>query len=111
MANDDIGNASIFNNGRIISASRAVNLGGVFGTLTNTGLITTTANPRNGTVYGDESLQNFEIHNTSSGIIDVGVGNNGDAISLELGANLFGACYFDFSLQTFIKILIRNTCF
>ncbi|BAZ11403.1 hypothetical protein NIES4071_32290 [Calothrix sp. NIES-4071] len=93
LANDDVASASIFNNGTIRSASRAVNLGGVFGTLTNTGLITTTANPRNGTVYSDESLQNFEIKNTSSGVIDVGVGNNGDAISLELGASLSGSVF------------------
>ena len=60
-----------------------MNLGGADNRLVNEGLITTTADPRNGTVYGDITALNIEIENR--GLIDVGEGNNGDAISLELG--------------------------
>ena len=90
VANGDRAFAQIINrrHGTITSESRAVNLGGVGGVLDNRGLITTSADPRNGTVYGDVTADNIFIFN--SGVIDVGEGNNGDAISLELGNSING---------------------
>lgn len=90
IANGDQAFGQIFNYGTITSESRAVNIGGFGGLLDNRGLITTTADPRNGTVYGDVTGQNIFIINRHSGVIDVGEGNNGDAISLELGADVNG---------------------
>ncbi len=88
IANGGVAMATIFNSGLITSTSRAVNLGGADNQLVNEGLITTTADPRNGTVYGDITALNIEIENR--GLIDVGLGNNGDAISLELGELVTG---------------------
>ncbi|MBE9138885.1 hypothetical protein IQ254_17085 [Nodosilinea sp. LEGE 07088] len=88
IANGGVAIATILNTGLITSTSRAVNLGGADNRLINEGLITTTADPRNGTVYGDVTALNIEIEN--HGLIDVGSGNNGDAISLELGAEVTG---------------------
>ncbi|MEM6521457.1 MAG: calcium-binding protein, partial [Cyanobacteria bacterium P01_C01_bin.70] len=90
VANGDRAFAQIFNryDGTITSASRAVNIGGVGAVLDNQGLIITSADPRNGTVYGDVTADNIFIFN--SGVIDVGEGNNGDAISLELGNSVDG---------------------
>ncbi|NEU74350.1 hypothetical protein PI95_017735, partial [Hassallia byssoidea VB512170] len=91
LADDNRASASIFNNGTISSGSRAINIGGVGGVVVNNNLIITTANPRNGTIYGDQTAQNVVIDNRSNGVVDVGVGNNGDAVSLELGANVNGS--------------------
>jgi Ca2+-binding RTX toxin-like protein len=91
IANGDTASARIYNTGTITSGSRAVNIGGVGGVLINEGLITGSADPRNGTVYGDVTARNIFIENRSSGIIDVGEGLNGDAISLELGAEVNGS--------------------
>lgn len=88
LANDDTASAEILNRGIIVSDSRAVNIGGVGGSLVNFGKITSSANPRNGTVYGDVTALNVEIEN--HGLIDVGAGHDGDAISLELGAQVNG---------------------
>jgi Ca2+-binding RTX toxin-like protein len=90
IANGDVASAEITNTGTITSASRAINIGAVGGVVYNKGFITTTADPRNGTIYGDVTAQNVFIYNYSDGIIDVGAGNNGDAISLELDANVNG---------------------
>ncbi|MGP1387326.1 MAG: beta strand repeat-containing protein [Thainema sp.] len=92
VANGDAAFAQIFNRpqGIITSESRAVNIGGIGALLDNRGLITTSADPRNGTVYGDVTAQNIFIVNRNSGVIDVGHGNNGDAISLELGSTVNG---------------------
>ncbi|OKH26825.1 hypothetical protein NIES593_01925 [Hydrococcus rivularis NIES-593] len=91
IANGDTASARIFNTGTITSGSRAVNIGGVGGVLINEGLITGSADPRNGTVYGDVTARNIFIENRSTGVIDVGEGLNGDAISLELGAEVNGS--------------------
>ena len=77
--------------GLITSASRAVNIGGDRNTIINRGLITTSADPRNGTVYADQSANNFRIINQTTGVIDVGEGLNGDAIALQLGSNVNGS--------------------
>lgn len=90
IANGDRAFGQILNRGTITSESRAVNIGGFGGLLDNRGLITTSADPRNGTVYGDVTGDNIFIINRRRGVIDVGEGNNGDAISLELGAEVNG---------------------
>ncbi len=82
---------TLTNSGIITSASRAVNLGGLSNQIINSGQIVTTANPRNGTIYADQTAQGFSINNTASGLIDTGSGNQGDAISLQLGASVRGS--------------------
>ncbi len=93
IANGNTASARITNSGTITSGlnGRAVNIGGVGGVLNNNGLITGTADPRNGTVYGDVTAQNIVINNRRNGVIDVGAGLNGDAVSLELGAQVTGS--------------------
>jgi hypothetical protein len=76
----------VTNKGTITSASRAINIGGNAVTVINEGLITTSADPRNGTVYSDVTANNYFLDN--KGLIDVGQGNNGDAISWELGGEI-----------------------
>jgi hypothetical protein len=88
LANDDTASATILNRGTLVSDSRAVNIGGVGGSLVNFGQILSSASPRNGTVYGDVTALNVDIENR--GLIDVGAGHDGDAISLELGAQVDG---------------------
>ena len=101
VANGDTASALIFNyeTGVISSDSRAINIGGVGGRVVNFGQILSTANPRNGTVYGDVTAQNVFIDNLGNGVIDVGVGNDGDAISLELGAEVNGGIYNEGVIQ------------
>lgn len=91
LADGDRAFATITNKGTITSASRSVNIGGIGGTLVNSGRIISSANPRNGTVYVDQTAQQFEIFNQLGGVIDVGAGLSGDAISIELGANVTGS--------------------
>jgi hypothetical protein len=92
IANDITASARIDNSGTITSSvdGRAVNIGNLGGTLVNSGLITGTGDPRNGTIYGDVTAQNVAINNQADGVIDVGAGLNGDAVSLELGAQVNG---------------------
>ncbi|MCU0535200.1 MAG: hypothetical protein MUD14_15035 [Hydrococcus sp. Prado102] len=99
IVNGDTASAGIANKGTITSASRAINIGGVGGFVYNEGLITTTADPRNGTIYGDVTAKNVFVYNYSDGVIDVGAGNNGDAISLELGANVNGLIFNEGLIQ------------
>jgi len=77
--------ARVVNRGTIQSASRAVNIDGTGVDIINTGNILGTGNQRNGTVYSDDTANDFTISN--SGTIDAGEGNNGAAISLSLGDN------------------------
>ncbi|MDB9516102.1 spondin domain-containing protein [Roseofilum reptotaenium CS-1145] len=90
FANGGQSQGTLTNNGIITSASRAVNLGGLSNQIINSGQIVTTANPRNGTIYSDQTARGFSISNTGSGLIDTGSGNQGDAISLQLGASVTG---------------------
>ena len=90
FANGGQSQGTLTNNGIITSASRAVNLGGLSNQIVNSGQIVTTANPRNGTIYADQTARGFSINNTGSGLIDTGSGNQGDAISLQLGASVTG---------------------
>ncbi|MBD0262947.1 MAG: hypothetical protein ICV78_09540, partial [Tolypothrix sp. Co-bin9] len=55
LADDNRASASIFNNGTISSDSRAINIGGVGGVVVNNSSIITTGDPRNGTIYGDQT--------------------------------------------------------
>jgi Ca2+-binding RTX toxin-like protein len=91
--------ATIVNNGTITSDSRAINLGGRTNTLVNTGEILTDASPRNGTVYSDVTALNVFIENLLGGLIDVGAGNDGDAISLELGDLTNGLVFNEGTIQ------------
>jgi hypothetical protein len=88
LANGEVASATILNRGTILSTSRAVNIGGVGGSLLNFGQIITTDSPRDGVIYGDETAQIVKIKNY--GLIDVGTGNDGDAISLEVGTQVDG---------------------
>jgi Ca2+-binding RTX toxin-like protein len=88
IVNGDTASAVVKNYGTLTSAGRAVNIGGVGGSVVNEGIIITTADPKNGTIYGDRTAKNQVIDN--KGLIDVGVGYNGDALSMELGANVSG---------------------
>jgi Ca2+-binding RTX toxin-like protein len=90
VANGGEASALVFNYGIISSDSRAINMGGDVTAIFNSGKIITTDSPRNGTVYGDVTAKNILIENYYRGVIDVGEGNNGDAISLELGAQVEG---------------------
>ncbi len=76
---------TISNSGEIASASRAVNIGGDGVTLVNSGTILGTGDSRNGVVYADDESNRFAIHNESEGVIDAGEGNDGHAVSVELG--------------------------
>ena len=91
FANGGTSSGTLQNFGTITSASRAVNIGGQDITLQNFGEILTSASPRDGVVYTDQSALSYSIVNESSGLIDVGEGNDGDAISLQLGADVTGS--------------------
>ncbi|MGD1912541.1 MAG: hypothetical protein ACFB2X_17335 [Rivularia sp. (in: cyanobacteria)] len=86
FVNDSGASGRIRNKGTITSASRAINIGGNAVGVVNEGFITTTADPRNGTVYSDVTANNYFLDNR--GLIDVGENLNGDAISWELGGNI-----------------------
>jgi hypothetical protein len=79
------------NFGTISSDSRAINIGGLDVSVINDGEIITTSSPRNGVIYSDQTALNFSIENRSNGIVDVGEGNDGDAISLQLGSEVNGS--------------------
>ena len=91
IANGTLASAIIENEGLITSESRAINIGGFGARVDNRGRIETTDDPRNGTVYGDITATSIVIENAETGVIDVGEGNNGDAISLELGPVVSGS--------------------
>ena len=76
-------NGSITNlaGGTITSDSRAVDLGNET-VLNNAGAILGTGNQRNGTVYADASVNNYQVIN--SGTIDAGAGNQGSGVALEV---------------------------
>ena len=80
-------NAQINNQARgvITSDSRGVNIDGDGVTLNNRGDILGTDDQRNGTVYVNGTAENFEINNFSNARIDVGEGNQGAGVSLQIG--------------------------
>ena len=77
--------AQVFNTGLISSDSRAVNIDGTGVTLNNYGDILGTGDQRNGTVYADNTADDYAVNNFRGGVIDAGEGNNGDGISLQVG--------------------------
>lgn len=87
-----IGNAShdleIVNEegGTISSGSRALNIDGDDVTVVNAGLVEGLADQRNGTLYVDGTADDIDIINQSSGVVDAGEGNNGDGVSIQVGA-------------------------
>ena len=76
----------IVNRGVITSESRAVDIDGEDVTLINRGNILGTGDQRNGTVYADNTADDYEIRN--AGLIDAGEGNQGAGVSLSLGAEV-----------------------
>ena len=80
--------AQVFNTGLISSDSRAVNIDGTGVTLNNYGDILGTDNQRNGTVYADNTADDYAVNNFRGGVIDAGEGNVGDGISLQVGSDV-----------------------
>jgi len=76
---------SLDNSGTIASDSRALNIDGDGLSIENSGNIVGTGSQRNGTVYADDTANNYSLNN--SGSIDAGEGNAGAGVSLSLGAN------------------------
>ena len=77
----------LFNRGEIQSNSRAVDLSDGDGIVVlNSGSILGTDNQRNGTLYVDGTVDDLRLVNSRSGVIDAGVGNLGDAVSVQVGA-------------------------
>ena len=74
---------SFVNRGTVTSDSRALNIDGNGLAVVNEGDILGTGNQRNGTVYADGTADNFSFSN--SGTVDAGDGNNGSAVSLQIG--------------------------
>ena len=70
------------NSGTISSDSRAFNIDGTGLEVNNSGQIIGTDDQRNGTVYADETAQDFTLNN--GGLVDAGEGNDGAAFSVEL---------------------------
>ena len=73
------------NEGLVSSDSRALNIDGSGLTVENSGTILGTGNQRNGTVYADGTADNYTLTNTSAGVVDAGLGNNGSGVSLQTG--------------------------
>ena len=78
---DNVGGV-VNNNGTISSDSRAFNIDGTGLEVNNAGQIIGTDDQRNGTVYADETAQDFTLNN--SGLIDAGAGLDGAGFSVEL---------------------------
>ncbi len=95
VASDGSGSASILNRGIIKSDSRAVDIDGEGTTLFNSGLILGTGDQRNGTVYADDTAEDYSIFNSRRGIIDAGTGNEGAGISLSLDEDGAGHVFID----------------
>ncbi len=77
--------AQVNNSGTISSDSRAVNIDGTGVDVVNSGRIIGTGDQRNGTVYADNTADDFSVTNTRTGRIDAGRGNNGSGVSLQSG--------------------------
>lgn len=72
--------------GLIASGSRALNIDGIGLNIENAGTIAGLGDQRNGTVYADSTAQDFVFTNLETGLVDVGLGNNGAGFSAELSA-------------------------
>lgn len=77
---------SLANRGTLLSDSRAVDISDGDGSRArNTGLIGGTGDQRNGTFYIDGSVDDYDLRNGRSGIVDPGEGNNGSGVSIQVG--------------------------
>jgi len=85
FANGGESSGDLINYGEISSDSRAVNIGGDSVTVVNKGDILGTGDQRNGTIYSDATAEDFTIKNLREGVVDAGEGNDGAAISLQIG--------------------------
>ncbi|MDJ0642572.1 MAG: hypothetical protein QNJ15_07130, partial [Erythrobacter sp.] len=83
------------NFGTISSDSRALNIDGIGLVVNNSGSILGTGNQRNGTVYADQTAQDFVLNNLAGGLIDAGMGNEGAGFSVELENAANGGSNFD----------------
>lgn len=83
------------NFGTISSDSRALNIDGLGLVVNNSGSILGTGNQRNGTVYADQTAQDFVLNNLAGGVIDAGMGNEGAGFSVELENAANGGSNFD----------------
>ncbi|MEM7446084.1 MAG: autotransporter domain-containing protein [Pseudomonadota bacterium] len=70
--------------GTLQADSRVVDIRGDDTTLNNDGDIIGTGDQRNGTVYTNDTANNFTINNNAGGLIDAGAGNQGAGISVSL---------------------------
>ena len=73
------------NRGEVSSDSRAVNIDGEGLSVINRRIIEGTGDQRNGTLYADDTANNYSIFNARRGEIDAGQGNQGAGVSLSLG--------------------------
>ena len=64
--------------------SRVVDIRGDTTTLNNDGIIRGTGDQRNGTVYTNDTANDFTINNNAGALIDAGAGNLGAGISVSL---------------------------
>lgn len=90
----DHSEGEVVNFGLIASDSRAFNIDGDRLEIDNFGTILGTGNQRNGTVYADETAQDFVLNNLASGVIDAGEGLEGAGFSVELAEEATGGNAF-----------------
>ncbi|MEM9450221.1 MAG: calcium-binding protein [Cyanobacteria bacterium P01_E01_bin.6] len=91
VVNGGQASATILNTGTIITRQRAINMGGASTAVINSGTIILRDDPSNGVIYADATAKHVSVDNQLGGVIDVGQGNDGDAISLELGETVDGS--------------------
>jgi len=89
----------VVNEGLISSGSRAFNIDGSGLAVVNQGDILGTGNQRNGTVYADVTADDYVFVNGSSGRVDAGHGNDGAAVSLQVGDNVSAVVVNDGTFQ------------
>jgi hypothetical protein len=77
--------SKLFNAGLVTSESRALNIVADDVQVVNQGTFETTADPRNGVFYTDTQADATTLVNGADGVIDAGAGNDGDAVSLQVG--------------------------
>ncbi|MEP1229582.1 MAG: autotransporter outer membrane beta-barrel domain-containing protein [Litorimonas sp.] len=79
--------------GLILSDSRAFHIGGTGLTLNNDGVIVGVDNQRNGTIFSDETADDFTINNSETGVIDAD-GGDGTGFTAGIGGAADGANTF-----------------
>lgn len=91
IVNGGKSSATIVNTGTIITRQRAINMGGADNHVVNNGTIILRNDPSKGVLYVNPTAQRFSIDNQQDGSIDVGLGNDGDAIFVALGETADGS--------------------